>query len=49
MPDNYEAVPDDHGNNLESATRIAIGEAVAIEFEDPDDKERVRFPRRTWR
>ena len=43
LPDNYEAVPDDHGNNLESATRIAIGEAVAIEFEDPDDKELFVF------
>ena len=43
LPENYETVPDDHGNNLESATRIAIGEAVAIEFEDPDDKELFVF------
>ena len=43
LPENYETVPDDHGNNFESATRIAIGEAVAIEFEDPDDKELFVF------
>ena len=38
-----KTVTDDHGNNLESATRIAIGEAVAIEFEDPDDEELFVF------
>ena len=28
---------DDHGNDYESATRIAIGEAVAVELENVDD------------
>ena len=28
---------DDHGNDFESATRIAIGEAVAVELENNDD------------
>ena len=33
-----DVVPDDHGNDFESATRIAIGEAVAIELNGSDDK-----------
>ncbi len=43
MPDNYEAVPDDHGNDFESATRIAIREAVAIELENHDDEDVLVF------
>ena len=31
------SIIDDHGNDFESAIRIAIGEAVAIELEDIDD------------
>ncbi len=38
-----DVVPYDYVNDFESATRIAIGEAVAIEFEDPDDKELFVF------
>ena len=34
---------DDHGNDFESATRIAIGEAVAVELEDLDDREVFAF------
>ena len=40
---NPAVVPYDYVNDFESATRIAIGEAVAIEFEDPDDKELFVF------
>ena len=43
LPDNYEAVPDDHGNNLESATGIAIGETVGIELEDLGDEDVIVF------
>ena len=43
LPDNYEAVPDDRGNNFDSATRIGIGETVAIELEDLDEKELLVF------
>ena len=43
VPDDYEAEPDDHGNNFESATRIAVGEAVAIALEDLDDKDVLVF------
>ena len=32
-----EYAPDDHGNDFEGATRIAIGEAVAVELENYDD------------
>ena len=38
-----DVVPDEYGYDFESATRIAIGEAVAIELEDPDDKEVLVF------
>ena len=34
---------DDHGNDFESATRIAIGEAVAIELEDRDGRDVLVF------
>ena len=34
---------DDHGNDFESATRIAIGEAVAVELENLDDREVFAF------
>ena len=34
---------DDHGNDFESATRIAIGEAVAVELEDLDDRDVLAF------
>ena len=34
---------DDHGNDFESATRIAIGEAVAIELANLDDMEVLVF------
>ena len=43
FPDNYEAVPDDRGNNFDSATRIGIGETVVIELEDLDEKELLVF------
>ena len=33
-----DVAPDEYGYGFESATRIAIGEAVAIEFESPDDE-----------
>ena len=33
-----DVAPYDYVNEFESATRIAIGEAVAIEFESPDDE-----------
>ena len=33
-----DVAPDEYGYDFESATRIAIGEAVAIEFESPDDE-----------
>ena len=33
----------DHGNDFESATRIGIGKAVAIELENPDDMEVLVF------
>ena len=42
MPDDYDE-PDDHGNNFKSATRIAIGEAVAIELEFRLDKDVLVF------
>ena len=42
VPDDYDE-PDDHGNNFESATRIAIGEAVAIELEFRLDKDVLVF------
>ena len=42
VPDEYDD-PDDHGNNFESATRIAIGEAVAIELEFRLDKDVLVF------
>ena len=42
VPDDYDE-PDDHGNNFESATRIAVGEAVAIALEDLDDKDVLVF------
>ena len=32
-----EYAPDDHGNDFEGATRIAIGEAVTFELENNDD------------
>ena len=34
---------DDHGNDFESATRIAIGEAVAVELENFDDMDVLVF------
>ena len=34
---------DDHGNDFESATRIAIGEAVAVELEKLDDRDVLVF------
>ena len=34
---------DDHGNDYESATRIAIGEAVAVELENVDDMDVLVF------
>ena len=34
---------DDHGNEFESATRIAIGEAVAVELEKLDDRDVLAF------
>ena len=34
---------DDHGNDFESATRIAIGEAVAVELENLDDMDVLVF------
>ena len=42
VPDDYDE-PDDHGNDFESATRIAIGEAVAIELEYRHDKDVLVF------
>ena len=36
-PTMAEYAPDDHGNDFEGATRIAIGEAVAFELENYDD------------
>ena len=42
VPDDYDE-PDDHGNNFKSATRIAIGEAVAIELEFRLDKDVLVF------
>ena len=42
VPDDYDE-PDDHGDNFESATRIAIGEAVAIELEFRLDKDVLVF------
>ena len=42
VPDDYDE-PDDHGNNFESATRIAIGEAVAIELAFRVDKDVLVF------
>ena len=33
-----DVAPDEYGYGFESATRIAIGEAIAIEFESPDDE-----------
>ncbi len=42
VPDDYDE-PDDHGNNFESATRIAIGEAAAIELEFRLDKDVLVF------
>ena len=38
---------DDHGNDFEGATRIAIGEAVAVELEKLDDKDVLIFRART--
>ena len=46
LPYNYESVPDDHGNNIEIATRVAIGEVVAVELdnlENLDDREVFAF------
>ena len=42
-PTMAEFAPDDHGNDFESATRIAIGEAVAIELENLDDRDVLVF------
>ena len=36
-------IVDDHGNDFERATRIAIGEAVAIELEDRDGRDVLVF------
>ena len=38
-----EYAPDDHGNDFENATRIAIGEAVAVELETLDDRDVLVF------
>ena len=42
-PTMAEYAPDDHVNDFESATRIAIGEAVTFELEDLDDREVFAF------
>ena len=42
-PTMAEYAPDDHGNDFESATRIAIEERVAIALEDRDDKDVLVF------
>ena len=38
---------DDHGNDFDTATRIAIGDAVVIELEDPVDRDVLVFRARS--